>query len=300
MVPIIMGSLPDSTDVIALGERIVIERMSPSIQRARAPRMNDDRVLNPYHRAAATHAVVIRDVKLSNRWVRWPKPPVDDLDLTPVNTAVEALMTLTGDSQVGYSDILLRPKGWAVDWVTDLPPIIELATVERVPREAWAVWNDQRVEYSSEVVGALPGAFHRLSSAPAKIHLAARRARRATLRNDSEDSFLDAIIGVEALLGRERDEITYRLALRAATVLSHTRDPSTISRLVKFLYGQRSAIVHGVRKFNETTEYDGSQYSTYAMGPWLLRELLNDWLLAPEPWTPQSLDEELIKRMTTE
>lgn len=297
IIPIVLGALPDDVSDLHLSENMRIERMDAATQVARAPRLDTAGAINPFLRAAATHAIVVADVSINSEWLRWTTPR-DELDLTAVEAALEALSILTGDPDIGYADIFVRPHGWSTKWVGDLPALIRLTGVEKVPRNRGANWNDQRTPYDAERVAYLPTAFQRLQDAASKVRLASRRVVRAALRDDAEDAFLDAMIGVEALLGRERNEITYRLALRAATVLARQWGAGEVSALVTFLYGQRSAIVHGAGRVKESVSFHGTEYATHVLAPWLLRELFQNWLTAPEPWTPADLDNKLLSRLT--
>jgi len=295
VVPIIMGAIPEDILRLDISDSIHIEAMDTGMQIARAPALNGNHRVNPFHRAAATHAVVISNVSVSNQWIRWPKPSLAELDLSGVETVIEAISLVTGDERIGYADIFMRPQDWASHWVGAYPPLTRLAEVEQVPKAHGPLWNEDRITYAPAVVEYLETAVQRLQQATPKISLASRRVRQASLRDDSEDAFLDAMIGVEALLGRERDEITFRLSLRAAAALARKWDPNDIFELLKFLYGQRSAIVHGSGKIKESVNFQNEEYRTHTLGPWLLRELFQSWLLSTEPWSPQSLDKRLLE-----
>lgn len=294
VVPIVMGAIPDEIMRLDISDNVRIEAMDTGTQVARAPSVNNHHPVNPFHRAAATHAVIITNVCISNQWLRWPKPPLSEIELSEVERVIEALSILTGDERIGYADIYMRPQDWASNWVGAYPPLTHLAEVERVPRAHGALWHEDRDTYAPIVVEYLGVAVHRLQRATPKIGLASRRVRQASLRDDSEDAFLDAMIGGEALLGRGREEITFRLSLRAAAALAWKWDPNDIFELLKFLYGQRSAIVHGSGKVKESVKFQNEEYLTHLVGPWLLRELFQSWLLSTEPWSPESLDKRLL------
>lgn len=295
VIPIIMGAIPEDILRLDLGDDIHIEAMDTGTQIARAPALNGNHRVNPFHRAAATHAVVLENVSVSNQWIRWPKPSLTELDLSGAETVIEALSIVTGDERIGYADIFMRPRDWASSWVGAYPPLIRLAEVEQVPKAQAPLWNEDRTTYPPAVVEYLETAVQRLQHASPKISLASRRVRQASLRDDSEDAFLDAMIGVEALLGREHNEIIFRLSLRAAAALAWKWNPEDIFALLKFLYGQRSALVHGSGKVKESVNFQNKDYCTHVMGPWLLRELFLSWLMSAEPWNPQSLDKRLLE-----
>lgn len=81
-----------------------------------------------------------------------------------------------------------------------------------------------------------------------RIDVALRRFNFAYERARAEDKLIDYMIGFEALLllGGERQELEYRLALRGSTLLSKTpQERELIFKELKTAYRERSNIVHG-------------------------------------------------------
>jgi hypothetical protein len=81
-------------------------------------------------------------------------------------------------------------------------------------------------------------------------------------RRIGSDRALDASIALEvALGGKDKEEIGYRLRLRAASLLGNNLEEKVeIANTVKKLYNLRSKVVHaGLREFNlgETASHDG-------------------------------------------
>ena len=62
----------------------------------------------------------------------------------------------------------------------------------------------------------------------------------------AEDRLLDYVIALEALCGRENDAVSYRISLRAATLIGRNSDErERLFKLVAKAYEQRSKIAHG-------------------------------------------------------
>lgn len=259
---------------------------------------------------AATHALVLAGHRIDNPgpiprlFSRADSPlPLDDADLV-----CQALRVLT-HLPVGYAQVLRRPVGWASRWTHDLPPLNQVAAVRRYPDSFDDYgWLRSGPKISRESLDRLPDVLVGLrktdSTMTARIRLAARRLSTAELRADPDDRTVDACIGVEALLGEGRDELTHRLCLRAAAALSNRpdgpADATAVYRLLKSVYGARSAIVHGNTSDKHRTikAPDGTPWATDVVACMILRDLLHDQLTRTDGWTPESLDALLLTRLS--
>lgn len=295
----------DLDDTLVISDTAWIEALDERTQAARA--------LSPFSQGsvpdavvgAATHALVLSGHQLPN-----PGPatrvfgreverlPLDDADLV-----CEALRILTR-VPVGFAQILRRPLGWADRWTYDLPPLETVETLRRYP-DGFDNYGWLRAAKSipADALARLPTVVSSLRTAPARTRLAARRLSTATLRADDDDRTVDACIGLEALLGEGRDELSHRMALRAATALA-TRDkgadPQVIYSLVKKVYAHRSAVVHGTEGGkSRRIPFDGATYDADGIAVFPLRELLLDVLTRPGGWTPDSLDADLLNSLGT-
>lgn len=302
VVPIALTAL-DANEPLELGPDLWIEPLEKSLQVARAVDWRGGRV-SPYVIAAATHAIVIRDVTLDNRdpFLRM-RAEADDIDVARVHLALQCLHIASG-KEAGYAQVLIRPKGWADHWLHDLPPISRVGEYHRYPhRFDEGAWNQEKKIVEAEVVARLPRMYKALAGAEENVRVAARRALSTVLRSDDEDATLDAAIGLECLLGGgDKTEITHRIAQRAAAALA-TEDwnPDVVYACVKKVYAHRSAIVHGAkekeRKKTAFIKLGEANYRTSWIARWLLRSLLSNWLLAEPAWTPQILDEQILSAL---
>lgn len=294
----------DLDRTLVIDETTRIEPLDERTQAARAPSVYysqgsvPDAVVG-----AATHALVLSGHQMPNPGPMprvfggvVEQPPLDDADLV-----CEALRILSHVT-VGYAQILSRPLGWADRWTHDLPTFIPVKTLRRYPDQFDDYgWLRPPNPIPADTLAQLPTLVASLRVAPPRIRLASRRLSTATLRADEDDRTVDACIGLEALLGEGRDELSHRMALRAATALATAEDPANpqvIYDLVKKVYAHRSAVVHGTEGGkSRRIPFAGATRTADSIAVFLLRELLVDVLTRSGGWTPQSLDADLLNSL---
>jgi Apea-like HEPN len=167
-----------------------------------------------------------------------------------IDQVLDAIRVATG-TPTGYAQVFMRPVGWAWDYRAHLPPVITGAIIRKYPADfdngAWTRTDLPTI--SAEEIAVAGEIYRGLSNAPGRLTLAAERLGAAMLREHEADTILDLCIGLEAVLGDESPgDITYKLALRAAAVLSASGisdDPKTIFNHIKAIYRYRSAVAHG-------------------------------------------------------
>lgn len=284
-----------------VGAGVAIEPLDEATQRARAPYVFGSPRVNPYLAAAATHAIVVEDQEFSNDrgpHVRSVVLQTQPLDTSAVERVCQAIYILTG-IETGFAQICLRPRGWADEWIHDLPPIDRLQTVERFPaRLADTGWNKTHPTVKSDSIAQLPAVFALLDGSDHKrAQLAARRLFQTSLRDLDDDIVIDACIGIEALVGEERDELTHRMALRTAAALAGQGwSPSIAYDTLKKVYAYRSKLVHGAVISNPNIKVgkDASDLAASGVAVYVLRQLLVSFVTSPGPWTPATLDAQIL------
>jgi hypothetical protein len=303
VVPLALTAL-DLDGALVIDATTRIERMDAGTQAARA---SDDSPLSTVPSTvagAATHAIVLSGHHIANPGpiprifgrATAEAPPLEEADFV-----CQALRIVT-DVDVGYAQVLLRPLGWADRWEHDLPALTPVDTVRRYPDHFDNYgWLRTPQTITADALQQLPTVVAALRSTSQNVALAARRLSLAALREADEDRTVDACIGLEALLGEGRDELTHRLALRAATALTTSpdriADPRALYGLVKKVYSHRSDVVHGnVSKVEKSRllDFEGRKYRAADVAVTLLRELLTDVLTRPGGWTAKSLDIALL------
>lgn len=108
------------------------------------------------------------------------------------------------------------------------------------------------------------------------LRLALEKATQAAVeRHHPEDRLLDAIIGLEALVGGP-SEMTFRVSLAVAWALApeSAEERREVQKAVRRLYGTRSALVHGSKRRPENLEDAADEALTVLLR--VLRVLLRD------------------------
>ncbi len=295
VVPLLAVSFDLDTPLQIDGD-IWIEPLTQSEHRVRALPWIRDGVVDPYVAAAATHAIVFKNVEFPNvvHTLRRGDALPEGISVDVAHDVAEAVHIVAGAS-TGHAQVLVRPHGWAADWVLDLPPLWSCWTGRAYPEELnLREWRSEMSPLSQEDLNTVIRVARGLKNAPRNVQIAARRCRKMTFRDDDEDVVLDLAIGIEALLGREPDALTHRMAQRAAIALSSTIPPESTYKLIKDFYSIRSQIAHGASPKRWTVRLGDREFGAIWIGTLLLRELLQNLLLSEEPWDAEVLDERIL------
>lgn len=304
VVPITLTDL-GTAEPILIADDVSFERITPEFQCSRALELGLPGP-NPYLVAAATHAVVVKGISVSNQpyssrvvGTFGGLAPIGTDQIDKVDRAIQCIHIVTG-APTGYHQVLMRPDGWADRWVYDLPPVWQVETVESYPEPPrFAPWNTQRQPIDPQHVREICAAYKSLTIAPNDVKLAARRSVRAMMRTNDEDRTLDATIGIEALLLEDSAELKYRMAFRAAAALCDEYRPEAVFELAKKVYDHRSAIAHGLVNTKPSFTYDGVRVNSAEMAPYLLRALLKSRLLSSNPWTKKDLEPRILAALAS-
>jgi hypothetical protein len=297
IVPLVAVSF-DANEPIQVDGNIWIERMTEADHRARAMLWLQQGNVSPYVAAGATHAVVLRDVRFSNRVhslvTERELPPELSVDIA--QTVAEAVH-IVAEKTTGYAQVLVRPHDWAHSWMQDLPSLWS-AWSGRVYPEGLndRTWEKEMNPIPASETDEIVRITRALKAAPKNVQLAARRCRQTTFRNDAEDMVLDAAIGLEALVGKEPDALTHRMAQRAAIALADSIPPDNTYSLLKQFYGIRSKIAHGETPKRWKVKLGDREFNAVETGMLFLRMLLQNRLLADEPWDATSLDARMLEK----
>lgn len=165
----------------------------------------------------------------------------------------EELNTAEGANQVRRivsAARLLKPGDIGAPWIFDVPQdlkslgrhwVSELGDSSVRRRGDTSIFS--LLQSDLEELRALHKA---LVDSEKSLHTALRRYNFAYQREDVSDRIIDLAIALESsLLNDVEEELQYRLALRGATLLADSRNPSETAELLKGMYKVRSKIVHG-------------------------------------------------------
>ncbi len=239
-------------DRMQIAPKIHIERMSPEFDEARANLTTPVDTVSEDVVSAATHCIVFSDQRFS------PTYRVDlDWDLfykqRELLRRLEeffALLRLVTGFDTGYAQILCRPNGWAHHFKAGLIPLIGVTRFGYAP---WLTSRDYRLRETPQTLTAdqfveIGKLYSGLYKQRSSVKIALKRFSQCFMRSDFEDILLDAVIGLEALLGDGSAEMTYKLSMRLATIVKRafpTSDANETFKNGKAIYKARSAVVHG-------------------------------------------------------
>lgn len=249
---------------------------------------------------SATHALILEGAQIDNSdpWNRAMSRRVIEMSELPterVERTIRALRVATGQL-CGYAQVLLAPHGWSDLWTLDLPVLKTLSTLRAYPpslderdhRESVEVMND-------DAIALIPQAYAALGKGDKRLNLAARRLDLATHRTDEEDAVIDSTVGLEALIGGDRNEIAHRIATRAAVLLREDYKASAIYAMVRRVYDRRSEIVHGSHSAKKATLQLGDhEMRTAWVASFLLRLIVTEAVKRGEPIDVSALDVQVL------
>jgi hypothetical protein len=308
--PILLVSFP--SDSYDLEDAISITRMSEPMQLARARRDHDTHNVDENLLQQASHSLVLRNYVLPNSdyrlrpWGYGASPAVFET----IDTFFACLRIVTS-IETGYAQILFVPIGWAHSYTASLPPL-EGLTTRKYPPNFWPVSafygnefskiSDHQIESVLDLFGALT--LIQNTGQGSRVRLAIKRLNSCYMREDEQDTILDATIGLEILLSDgDTQEVTHKLALRLAAlstlVPGYEQQAATIFRNVKStIYPFRSAVVHGnEKKASKTREIKvatGEAIAAVKLAVEYLGMAVRAVVTHPEYLAPATIDERLL------
>lgn len=225
----------------------------------------------------------------------------------PDTAGVEALceaMRITTSTPTGWARVFRRPVGWSDHWKDALPPFTLIHTARRYPSAFDDYgWLKPGRKVTREELAQLPAVTAALADAGRPTRLAARRLSTALIRDTPDDQLIDACIGLEAVLGQRGAELSYRIALRAAALLSsratNPPPPDVVFRMARTVYNRRSELVHGgtSTKYASFQNDDADPIPTNRLAVRLLRDVLHERLLHDASWSVEVLDALVLERL---
>ncbi|WP_136524952.1 HEPN domain-containing protein [Geomonas ferrireducens] len=224
-----------------------------------------------------------------------------------INRFFAALRIKTGCA-TGYAQLLMRPVDWAHSYKADLPAI-EGTSIKSYPNQFDNYyWNREDLpKIDAEEAKEIGSMFAKLIAVTENnIQIAVRRLNLCFLRDDDEDSILDATIGIEALLSDDdHQEMTHKLAMRVAALSIVAKNfetpPAQVLKRIKDIYSFRSAVVHGSTKASKKREIvlkDNSVIPTSSLALQYLRLVLEALVNNPKYRKPAKIDEFLLSGCT--
>ncbi|EJC69341.1 hypothetical protein Rleg5DRAFT_5129 [Rhizobium leguminosarum bv. viciae WSM1455] len=288
-----------------LGPDAFIMKLSKNAQLSRAVASSWTYGVSKNVAACATHAFVSTGWTLKSlpgsQLFRRLNQPIDAV-FEEIDRFFAAFRLMT-DAISGYAQVLILPRHWVSTYSWDLP-VMYGGEHRRYPTIYDKNYDEDDFVRTvpNDLLVEVKTAFGRISkNKQNNITLALRRLNQAMARDDDVDAILDAIIGIELLLGGDKsDSITFKLRMRAAGLAKLGNDigPSETYRDLGKIYSTRSEIVHGSTKkaTNKAAEVERqSKYREHRdLATIHLRLVLRALLEHPEYRDPVKIDNELL------
>lgn len=254
-----------------ISDLYTIEKMDDNFQLARYED-KDHQFVNHIVSGCATHCFKITGwyyEGFKNYFDFQPRYPLKDNEkiMSIIENFFSALR-IYSDNLFGYAQIIEKKSDWVKGYTYTFPDITT-DTIRKYPRKFDdSFWNKKHLPtYSKNDIDTISTIFELLNNTNNKrLQLAIKRFNLSFLRDNEEDSILDATICLEALFSDESyQEITHKLASRTTTILQMgnplKRKPIDIYMNIKKIYDYRSKIVHGVqiKKKDRYIDVDGKE-----------------------------------------
>ena len=302
VVPIVVMHFPDVTEKTIV-ESVTLRRLSDQEHLARWPLgPSTTESVNATVLSAATHAFVLTGHTVpANKWAERYSDAID-MPWRQIDLAFDALRVVTG-ARTGYAQVLVDPKGWADDYVADLPPLIRGPQVRRYPEslEKWGWMN----KGSSVELPQLPevGETLRVLSEDSHLQMAARRFSSSLLGSDEDDAVVDLCTCLEIMLTDDtKTEIRHKLRLRAAAVIAESY-PGVDARVVfdgmDDVYNLRSFVLHGSKSTKKKKDlhkmkWGSGELQTVDVARWIAQTVLQWTIRRGQLVAATQIDRELI------
>lgn len=289
--------VPFKFNRIKIAPKTYIMKMDDSFQLSRSMIRNYGSGAHEHVVGAATHAFVLTKWSLNGTQGYFNSlrslSSIDTFPHKEIDTLFAALRMETG-YQTGYGQLLYWPRGWAWSYYAGLPPL-HGTTVRQYPNALDNYgWNRELEPVSKEIAKAVGALYQTLSkSSHSQLDIAIKRLNSCHLRDNHEDTVIDACIGLETLLSDgDPNEMTHKLALRCAALSKlYQMSQAEVFRDIKSIYGVRSAIVHGgKRKRNMKLSVEGASIKAVKYLVMIIKVLLEH----QEYLEPSKIDSDIL------
>jgi hypothetical protein len=291
---------------VKLSENIIIRRLTDDEQLSRKTIKSYNTSVHDEVMHSATHALVLTNWEVNNseyslRFDILNNPRAYPRDLID---KFFASLRIAHGFYTGYAQIFSLAKQWQRHANANLPYTTGVSVRAYPAILENYYWNVDNLPILSENeaidVGYL---FNELCKATENsIELSVKRLNQCLVRENEEDSVLDATIALEALLAGDGNQgITHKLAMRVAGLAkvsnNFTMSPKQAFKDIKSIYDYRSAIVHGNKKIENKrlVKIDNSRSrTTLSLAIEYLRVIIKTLIELPEYRDVSRIDTELL------
>lgn len=290
--------VPFDFDCLKISSRAYIMKMDDVFQLSRSRVKNHGSGAHKNVVGAATHAFVLTGWEFNDMSGYYDiERSISSLDAFPriEIDALFAALRLTTGYGTGYAQLIYWPRGWACNYTAGLLPLSG-TTVRQYPQGfdnfGWNKKFDTLTKADAKSIGQLYSAL--LECEQPQIGIAIKRLNSCYLRDNDEDTIIDACIGLEALLSDgDGNEMTHKLALRFAALKKlGNEDVSLTFKEVKEIYAVRSSIVHGGRRSKKGNKMSHEEAAKKAVA--FLSDCIKALLENRDFLDPKEIDNKLL------
>ncbi|PRA04847.1 MULTISPECIES: HEPN domain-containing protein [unclassified Paenibacillus] len=311
-IPILFTKFDFQDCAVPENEDIEIVKMSDAIQLSRSSIKEYGSPISSSILNAASHALRIKGFSIEGKRSYFDvNRNFSEISMYPIdmiNSFFNSMRIITLDNDLGYAQLLAVPIGWTEKYNAFLSSIYG-TTVRSYPKvfEDY-YWLKNDYTKINEFIGKdILKFFNGFDfTKHKKLQLVNRRLNMCVLREEEEDSILDATIAMEALLSDGgTGELTHKLAMRMAAIFKITSmysyTPEMVFDIVKKIYGYRSSIVHGGKPKHQEIIIEELDLNipTPKLALVLLKIAIKVLIENPVYFDPKRLDQELLKLSET-
>jgi hypothetical protein len=295
--------LTDDVSIVKLTRTMQIARMTPAL------------LLDPTTIGHASHAFrLATDVANTHRGEAYSRAWEYLHERQRLLDALFALLRLRFPVDTGYAQILLAADGWAPGWFLGLPQMDVDGVADRVPAQLRLdVPHDLDNLHSARTKAPRMEILERMRQdagvvvTASGLEMALSRTAGSIVQSPVEDRLLDAVVGMEALLGDGSGEITYKVSVRAAAVYAYAGRNSLagvenvtaydVFGAYRKVYDRRSKIAHGVtlsKRDKRPIALNGETCDPLALAEDLLRIVIEACIANPELMESGTVERKLL------
>lgn len=293
-------------DEFQLTDGVFIERISDLQHKSRYQVKSYNTSVHQHVTTSATHALTLTGWFVPNGERMWDFDVLTKARAYPIELIDHffGALRIASSVETGYAQVYAVAKGWEAHCTANLP-YLQGVTLRSYPAyfEDYYWGKEDIPVISKKTLCDIKQIFNKIISAKENsISLAIKRLNRCLVRDDEEDSVLDATIALEALLSDDgNQEMTHKLAMRVGALVKldkgHLNDPAKAFREIKSIYNYRSAIVHGSKDLSKKRIVkieDGKNTTAHSLAIEHLKTVLRILLEHERFRNPKTIDEELL------
>jgi len=293
-------------DEFELSKGVFIKRIEDNDHLARTRVKSYNTSAHELVTSSATHAFVLKGWSVPNNERMWNFNTLYELRAYPLDIINQffGAFRISTDVDTGYSQVYSKSIGWGSSYTAKWP-CLQGATIRAYPN--WFEdyhWNEKEIPMiSSSMVASIKDAYYSISNATENsIDLSIKRLNRCLVRDNEEDSVLDATIALEALLSDDgNQEMTHKLAMRVGALSkldkNTNKTPGQAFKDIKSIYSYRSAIVHGSKSLDKKRVIkidDENEITAHNLSVEYLKMVLRVLLENKKYRVPKVIDIELL------